>query len=267
MDTLTINSKQELARRAPAIETLFQECFGDRLSVELWRWAYLDNPHGAPWVSLCYDGDRLVGHYAMIPMPLTSSRDRLDAFLSMTTMVAASHRQHGLFVKLGQATYEAATAAGAAFVMGFPNEMSAPGFKRRLNWDLPSPNDYVASLSRTELLDAARRAPLVNPLRYRLDLRAEATRAWRLSRPGARYQWRDGLAYKEFGDTLDLMAFDSIEQLEALPADRRINLLVPADIQALSAYKNFDYPFGGVSLATPFDPSKILRQMAMSDVF
>lgn len=267
MDSITINSKQELQRHASAIETLFQECFGDRLSPALWRWAYLDNPHGAPWVSLCYDADRLVGHYAMIPMPLTSSEGRLDAFLSMTTMVAASHRQHGLFVKLGQATYDAATAAGAAYVMGFPNEMSAPGFKRRLNWELQSPNDYVASLSRPELLDAARSAPLIDPQRYRLDLRAETTRAWRLARPGATYQWRDGLAYKEFGDAVDLIAFDDIGQLEALPADRRINLLVPADIQALSAFKSFDYPFGGVSLMSTFEPAKILRQMAMSDVF
>ena len=113
MDTVTINTKHELARHGEAIETLFLECFGDRLSLALWHWAYLDNPHGAPWVSLCYDSTRLVGHYAMIPLPLTSSQGRLNSFLSMTTMVAASHRQHGLFVKLGQATYDAAKAAGA----------------------------------------------------------------------------------------------------------------------------------------------------------
>ena len=266
MDTVTINTKHELARHGEAIETLFLECFGDRLSVALWRWAYLDNPHGAPWVSLCYDGTRLVGHYAMIPLPLTSSQGRLNSFLSMTTMVAASHRQHGLFVKLGQATYDAAKAAGAAVVMGFPNEMSAPGFKKRLNWDLPA-SDYVASVSKAQLLDVANRVSLVDPAGYHFDLSDEVTRSWRLSRPGAQYQWRDGLAYKEFGDTLDLIAFDTVDQLAALPDERRINLLVPAEMDAFADFKSFDYPFGGLALARAFEPSQIVRQMAMSDVF
>ena len=88
-----------------------------------------------------------------------------------------------------------------------------------------------------------------------------------LSRPGAQYQWRDGLAYKEFGDTLDLIAFDTVDQLAALPDERRINLLVPAEMDAFADFKSFDYPFGGLALARAFEPSKIVRQMAMSDVF
>lgn len=266
MQTITLASKTELAKHEAAIEALFGECFGDRLSLALWRWAYLDNPHGEPYVSLCYDADRLVGHYAMIPMPLSASQGRLNSYLSMTTMVAASHRQHGLFVKLAEATYERARADGVDFVMGFPNEMSTPGFRKRLNWDLP-PSDYVASVTKSQLLDAIHASPLLESTHYALDLRSQTTRAWRLARPGAQYHWVDGLAYKAFGDELDLLAFDDPGQLRALPEDRKINLLLPADYTGLAAFKAFDYQFGGRSLASAFNASKIVRQMALSDLF
>lgn len=266
MQTITLATKAELVTHETNIETLFSECFGDRLSLALWRWAYLDNPHGEPYLSVCYDEDRLVGHYAMIPMPLSSSHGSLNAYLSMTTMVAASHRQHGLFVKLAQATYDRARADGVDFVMGFPNEMSTPGFRKRLSWDLP-PSDYVATVTKAQLLDAARTAPLQGPSCYRLDMRREATRVWRLSRPGAQYFWHDGLAYKAFGDSIDLLAFDEVEQLQALPEDLSINLLLPAEYTALAEFKSFDYQFGGLSLASTFDASEIVRQMALSDLF
>lgn len=266
MQTTTLASKTELAKHEAAIEALFGECFGDRLSLALWRWAYLDNPHGEPYVSLCYDADRLVAHYAMIPMPLSSAGGRLNAYLSMTTMVAASHRQHGLFVKLAEATYERARADGVDFVMGFPNEMSTPGFRKRLSWDLP-PSDYVASVTKEQLLEVAEAVPLPQRTRHALNLRDPATHAWRLARPGAQYQWEDGLAYKAFGDALDLLAFDDPAQLQALPAQRKINLLLPADCTALAPFKAFDYQFGGRSLASSFDASNIVRQMALSDVF
>ncbi len=266
MKTLTIGTKAELARHQGPIEKLFIDCFGSRMSLELWQWAYLANPNGEPWVSLCYDDDALVGHYAIIPLPLASAEGRLNTYLSMTTMVAASHRQHGLFVKLAENTYEHAAQAGVDFVMGFPNAMSAPGFKKRLFWDLP-PSDYVASMSKAQLLAAAREWPLLDAAQCRLDLRDEALRAWRLSRPGARYTWDDGLVYKEFGDTIDLLAFERVEQLNALPEGRPVNLLLPASLDGLLHFKTFDYPFGGRSIASTFAPEKIMRQMALSDVF
>lgn len=266
MNTVTISTKAELARHQASIEKLFVNCFGSRMSLELWHWAYLANPNGEPLVSLCYDDEALVGHYAIIPLPLASADGRLNTYLSMTTMVAASHRQHGLFVKLAENTYANAAKAGIDFVMGFPNEMSAPGFKKRLHWDLP-PSDYVASMSKAQVLVAARELPLFDPAQCRLDLQDRALRDWRLSRPGASYTWDDGLVYKEFGDTIDLLAFDRIEQLDSLPDERTVNLLVPARLDSLLRFKSFDYQFGGRSIGSTFAPEKIVRQMALSDVF
>jgi hypothetical protein len=266
METITIGTKIELAKHEAAIENLFLDSFGNPLSVDLWRWAYLNNPNGEPIVTLCFDDGALVGHYAMIPMPLSSEKSHLNTYLSMTTMVAVSHRKHYLFTTLAQTAYAFAKKSGVDFVMGFPNEQSAPGFKKRLDWNLPA-SDYVASLTKSEILAAAQSLQIVGYDSYRLNLSNATVRAWRLSKPGATYHWADGLAYKDYGDSVDLMAFDHPDQLAALPEDRLVNLLLPASAASLLQFKLFDYQFGGLSLSSPFDPDRIVRQMALSDVF
>lgn len=266
MNILAIDDRSELSAHQSAIEALFTSCFGSRMSADIWRWAYLDNPHGEPYVTVCYDGEQMVGHYAMIPLPLTDGERAVSTYLSMTTMVAASHRQHGLFVKLATATYDRARQRGAAFVMGFPNTMSAPGFQRRLGWKLPVP-DRVVTLSRDELL--ARRGDLQQPGSGKLwlDLRDERHRAWRLARPGATYEWRDGLAFKRYGDGIDVLWYERPDSLEQLPDARQVNLLVLAGTPGFDGLPSFDYQFGGTDLAVEFADASIVRQMALSDVF
>lgn len=268
METITIETKLELAKHQDAIEKLFLGAFGSPLPLDLWRWAYLDNPNGEPIVTLCYDDGVLVGHYAMIPMPLRSDREHLNSYISMTTMVAISHRKHYLFTSLAHAAYAIAKVRGVDFVMGFPNEQSAPGFRKRLDWNLP-PSDYVASLTKAEVLAAAKslQGLVGNSDSFRLDLLNESVRSWRLSKPGSTYHWVDGLAFKEYGDTVDLMAFNHPDQLVALPEGRSVNLLLPATVTSLLPHKVFDYQFGGLSLSSPFEPDRIHRQMALSDVF
>ncbi len=265
MRTIVLDTKQELESHEAAIERLFVECFGDRMSLEVWRWAYLANPHGDPWVTVCYDGDAMVGHYAMIPMPVSADGQVLPTCLSMTTMVAATHRQHGLFVKLATATYERARAAGVAWVMGFPNDMSAPGFERRLGWQLGEP-ERIVTLDEPVWRQAADQLR-PEPGLLRLNLRDDATRAWRLSRPGSTYQWQDGLAWKRFGDTIDVLSFEHPAQLAQLPARARVNLLLPAAHPIAQGATSMVYRFGGTSLAQPFGADRILREMALSDLF
>jgi len=263
---ITVAAKSELDPHLPAIEALFDRCFGRRMSNDVWRWAYLDNPHGEPLVSLCYDGDALVGHYGMIPLPLSSEERRVNTYLSITTMVAPSHRKYGLFEETGEAIYAKAVDRRVDWVMGFPNAAATPGRRRRLHWRLPAP-DSVVSVGRSELLDLRRHLPVADRTSYRLRLGDETTRRWRLSRPGATYHWRDGLAYKEFGEEIDLIGFSDVDQLEALPEGRKINLLVPASVVEFESRKRFEYQFGGRSLCSELVPEQIVRQMCLSDVF
>ncbi|MGY8625986.1 GNAT family N-acetyltransferase [Chromobacterium violaceum] len=265
MDIIQIRDKAGFAAHRSAIETLFTECFGDRLSADVWEWAYLTNPNGAGVASLCYDGERLVGHYAAIPVRLKSDECVINAYQSMTTMVSADYRKEGLFVKLATDTYAQARDLGIDCVLGFPNAMSTPGFRNKLNWTLPEP-DYVATLSKPELLMAADHFRRESG-QWRLDLDDTANRAWRLSKPGTVCVWDDGLAYKQHGDNIDVLAFDDPAQFARLPEAAGISILVPAGVEVLRPHLAFEYQFGGIGICKAFDPAQVQRQMGISDVF
>ena len=52
-----------------AILELFRDCFGTDLSLERWRWRYLDNPLGGPRISLAFaPGGELVCQYCAYPV-------------------------------------------------------------------------------------------------------------------------------------------------------------------------------------------------------
>lgn len=265
MKIFTVNNKRDLAGHRFGIEALFFNCFGQRRLSDVWDWAYILNPHGEPLVSLCYDGDELVGHYAIVPMPLSNGILRQNSYLSMTTMVAESHRKFGLFTQLAQATYETAAHRGVDFVFGFPNSQSAPGFKNRLNWTLPK-SDYVVKVDKAALEAALCSGVFDKVGLFGLDLRDPDVRRWRLLRPGAKYTFEGGLVLKEQNDSVDLLWWECPDSIRSLPDDKPINLLVSAD-SGLDPYADFAYQFGGIGLASKFEPALINREMAISDLF
>lgn len=265
MKTFTVIRKQDLLDHRPAIEELFYSSFGQRAIGNVWVWAYLDNPNGDPMVSLCYDESRLVGHYAIVPMPLSSGAVRRQSCISMTTMVAESHRKFGLFTQLAQENYRVAADAGVDFVFGFPNSQSTPGFRKRLNWTLPE-SDYVATVDKPTLLAAAKAGSFDKTGLLGLDLADPVIRAWRLSRPGSTYTFENGLAFKRQPGTIDLLWWEAPDALQGLPDDASINVLV-STTSGLEPNRQFDYQFGGIGLRSAFDPAAINREMAISDLF
>lgn len=117
-----------------AICALFETVFGRPMSLDYWAWRYRDHPSGGPFVELCWDGDRLAGHYAVCAADLAVGGERRRACLSMTTMVHPDYRGQGLFERSAEALYRRLDAAGFAMVMGFPNAQSNRGFIGKLGW-------------------------------------------------------------------------------------------------------------------------------------
>ena len=265
MKTLTLTRKNDLLEHRPAIEDLFFSSFGQREIGRAWDWAYLDNPSGEPFVSLCYDKDNLVGHYALVPMPLECGNVRKNSYISMTTMVAESHRKFGLFTQLAKETYRVATEGGVDFVFGFPNSQSTPGFRKRLDWVLPE-SGYVATSDKAMLLAAANLGKLDKNGLLGLNLVNSSVRAWRLSRPGATYTFEHGLAYKRHQDNIDLLWWEAPDAIASLPDNVSVNLLVSAS-SGLEPNRQFDYQFGGLGLSSAFDVAAINLEMAISDLF
>lgn len=265
MNIKTVTTKAALLEHRDAIEHLFFTSFGQRTLGEIWDWAYQRNPNGEPIVTLCYDRGELVGHYAIVPMPLSRAAVRRNSYISMTTMIAESYRKFGLFTQLAQENYARAKELGVDFVFGFPNAQSTPGFRKRLNWVLPE-SDYVATVDKAALLALAEAGKLDKTDRLGMDLTQPALRDWRLSRPGATYTFDHGLAYKRHDDVLDLLWWDHPVSLVQLPEGVRINLLVEASM-GLESNRQFDYQFGGIGLRSAFNHTDFHREMAMSDLF
>ncbi len=266
METTVITRREDLKPRGEGIRDLFLRSYGSPLNREVWTWAYLDNPHGDAVVALCEDGGVLVGHYAIIPLPVRGAGRALNSWLSMTTMVAPTHRGQGLFVLLARAAYEAAAARGADCVFGFPNRQSEPGFRKHLGWRMAAP-DHLATFPKADLVAFAGQQPVFPRGRLGLDLSSEATRRWRLAKPGTDYRTAEGLVYKEYGGTLDVVYCEEPCHLAALPGDRDLNVLVPGDCPLPAGTRAVEYLFGGAPLAGEFDPAAIRRCMLLSDVF
>jgi predicted acetyltransferase len=117
-----------------SILELFKEVFNEKLSLEVWKWRFHENPFGKGIVKLLYDGAKLVGHYAVVPMKVQIKGEVSNGVFSMTTMTHPNYRGRGIFPLLGEETYKEAAEGGFEFVFGFPNENSYEGFVKKLRW-------------------------------------------------------------------------------------------------------------------------------------
>lgn len=105
----------------PAITALFEIVFGRPMSLEFWRWRFLDHPAGGPLVMLAFAEGTLVGHYAASRAPLSICGEYHPAALSMTTMTHPDWRGRRLFEKTAEALYATLPEQGIEAVYGFPN--------------------------------------------------------------------------------------------------------------------------------------------------
>ncbi len=220
---IAANDRETLLRHREAILDLFSLCFGREMDPALWEWAYQRNPCGDARVHLAYAETALTGHYAMIPQRYREGHRQLTLALSMTTMVHPKHRRAGLFNRLAEACYAEATHDGVQAVLGFPNNKSAPGFRKRLQWRCH--DDYrmvktsvedVESTSPCRVIDYTEFMQRFRDTcdRLMLDLGEEKLLAWRLSKPGVEYTLladdADGLfIVKIHEDALDVV-FSSV---------------------------------------------------------
>lgn len=113
---------------------LFAQVIQREMSLDFWRWRFLEGPFGKGIIKLLFDGDKLIGHYAVIPMDVQVQDKLLKAVLSVTTMTHPDYSGQGIFTFLAEETYKFCQERGFKFVFGFPNRNSYPGFVRKLKW-------------------------------------------------------------------------------------------------------------------------------------
>jgi GNAT superfamily N-acetyltransferase len=172
---------------------------------EYLRWLYEQSPFGSVIEANLDDERGRAGHYALVPITLSSRGVQRDAALSLNTAVHERSRGGGTFVTLASQAIDEARRRGVQAVVGVANASSTPGFLRRLDFTLltalpasvlaptPGPRRAIRSgwadagaFARDGL--AADAEPLLAaPASGEARRWSEQTLRWRLARPGARY--------------------------------------------------------------------------------
>jgi GNAT superfamily N-acetyltransferase len=150
------------------------------------HWLYVENPAGSVIGVNAWDGDRLAGHYAVLPFEAVSADGRHRAALSLNTATDPADQGRGLFTRLAEQTYALASDEGVREVVGIANANSTPGFVRKLGfrdcgrlaariaWRRPGLRELPAEASWRRIWDAeSLRWRARHPqTRYAIELRA-----------------------------------------------------------------------------------------------
>lgn len=150
----------------------FRECFernGTHRNLDALRWQYFGNPTCERFVDFAISNERLAAIYAVQPAYVQVGNARLLAGQSVDTLVDSDFRGRGLFTKMAGRVYQQVLDHGGAFVYGFPNANSAPGFVGKLGWVSLDPVPFLLRPLRTAYL--ASKLPIVRGVRRLPDLR------------------------------------------------------------------------------------------------
>lgn len=133
----------------------FGECFernAGRRQLDVLRWQYLQNPTRELLVDLAFSDQRIAGIYAVQPAFVSVRGERMLAAQSVDTLVDADFRGLGLFTRMANSVYRRVREREGAFVYGFPNSSSAPGFFNKLGWLSLDPVPFLVRPLRTSFL-------------------------------------------------------------------------------------------------------------------
>lgn len=114
-----------------------QACFaanGSRKEMDALRWQYLQRPVPGTFVDFALDGEAVAGIHAVVPIPARIGGAVRPAGQTLDILTDARFRGRGVFIRLGDSVHARAAREGLAFVYGFPNASSAPGFFSKLGW-------------------------------------------------------------------------------------------------------------------------------------
>lgn len=175
-------------------------------------WLYGENTYGTVVGTNAFDGEKLIGHYATIPVKYSINGIETKGLLSLNTAVHPDYQGKGLFTKLANITYENAEILGYEFVIGVANQNSTPGFIKKLGFQLVCSLDVKIGLgkSKNRLIDKT-----FYPIRNDKFLR------WRLSNPSKIYFRKESSVFSGTGKfgilaqlTSSLIISDEVSKLK-----------------------------------------------------
>ena len=234
----------------------FRECFerntGSR-RLDTLRWQYFDNPTEELLVDLAVSDDRIAGIYAVQPAFVRVLGERMLAAQSVDTLVDADFRGRGLFPRMADSVYGRVRERQGAFVYGFPNANSAPGFFDKLGWVSLDPVPFLVRPLRTAFL--ASKLPLGGWLQRLPDVRIpvfrEAPSATQELRPVNEFDSEVENLWRRFSTGVKVTVDRSSQYLRwrlGKPGERYVclGLFEQTRLVAFCAYKTVDKHGGRV---------------------
>ena len=92
-----------------------------------WRWMYMNNPAGVSRIWIATHGDKIVGHYPLIPTNMKIGNEIVIASQNIDLMTHPDYRHQGMFSTLEKKALIEADKEGINVTYGFPNESAYPG--------------------------------------------------------------------------------------------------------------------------------------------
>jgi hypothetical protein len=189
-------------------------------SPEIMAWRFCDNPHGPGMFAVARADGLIQGMIALIPTELVARGRTVRGFQAIDTIVNPQMQGKFVFVRLGRLV-EDFVAGQSAVLWGFPNAAAARGWFGRLGWTQTGSMPFLirplrtgyffrrfapalswmnVPLFRNRRERSGDRNPAIDERYQRLwdhcreapTMAVDRSRAWvgwRLSRPGAGYQW------------------------------------------------------------------------------
>lgn len=84
-----------------------------------WSWEFMESPEGKARLFVAEDGDRIVGHYAVIPQDFAFLDERVKGSIVVDVMTHPDYRFQGMFKMIGRYSLRQA-ADGIVFATGYP---------------------------------------------------------------------------------------------------------------------------------------------------
>jgi len=112
-----------------------------RADLAYWNWQFRDPPAGSANIRLAAVDELIVGHYAVIPVPMQVRGEEIQGTLSLDTMTHPDYQRQGILTTLASELYAQLGQQGFPITYGFPNDNSIGPLTGKLQWS------YVCSLA------------------------------------------------------------------------------------------------------------------------
>jgi hypothetical protein len=162
----------------------------NKFSAEFLNWLYNENPNGKAIVNNVYEDEKIIAHFALIPISVMYKNEIYKSALSVFTAVDENNRGLYFFHKLASKSFDLAKSNGLRFIIGVSNQISSELFVKCFNFKLISPLEVKIGLSKFNEK---------NDLPHIFEVfKDKKTICWRLNNPRFKYQICKQKKQKEF---------------------------------------------------------------------